>query len=232
MEDRITLGTNLSGRDVGDLGFGMVVFFDDYAAVSSWGQHAVGVTDSRFRERSWLTSSTHRGPDGHTPLVSTWIGFEVSLMGDALKAAGQEQNATHSSSRDSPTASTPSSRLHSGSSSPGRGATSVRWQRRKNAASSVNLSLYGGLHRFGHGWRRPHRRARGRHRAYCGFRAASKEPTYLCLRSSAAPTADAMLHGSVAALVLAVTMATTMRVSPFRRRKTPASPVCETQWTP
>ena len=76
-------------------GAGMVVFFDDYANCLIVGGSMRSVCDRLkiSREKlAYLVDST-AAPMATLALVSTWIGFEVSLMGDALAAAGQETNA-------------------------------------------------------------------------------------------------------------------------------------------
>ena len=76
-------------------GAGMVVFFDDYANCLIVGGSMRSVCDRLkiSREKlAYLVDST-AAPMATLALVSTWIGFEVSLMGDALKAAGQDQGA-------------------------------------------------------------------------------------------------------------------------------------------
>ena len=74
---------------------GMVVFFDDYANCLIVGGSMRSVSDRLgfSREKlAYIVDST-AAPMATLALVSTWIGFEVSLMGDALAAAGQDTNA-------------------------------------------------------------------------------------------------------------------------------------------
>ncbi len=76
-------------------GAGMVVFFDDYANCLIVGSSMKALTDRLriSREKlAYLVDST-AAPMATLALVSTWIGYEVSLMDDALKAAGVEMNA-------------------------------------------------------------------------------------------------------------------------------------------
>jgi Na+/H+ antiporter NhaC len=76
-------------------GAGMVVFFDDYANCLIVGSSMKGLTDRLriSREKlAYLVDST-AAPMATLALVSTWIGYEVSLMDDALVAAGVEVNA-------------------------------------------------------------------------------------------------------------------------------------------
>jgi Na+/H+ antiporter NhaC len=76
-------------------GAGMVVFFDDYANCLIVGGSMRSVCDRLkiSREKlAYLVDST-AAPMATLALVSTWIGFEVSLMGDALAASGKDVNA-------------------------------------------------------------------------------------------------------------------------------------------
>ncbi len=94
--DRIThwARSRRSGM-VATWGAGMVVFFDDYANCLIVGGSMRSVCDRLkiSREKlAYLVDST-AAPMATLALVSTWIGFEVSLMGDALAAVGQDQSA-------------------------------------------------------------------------------------------------------------------------------------------
>ncbi len=74
---------------------GMVVFFDDYASSLVIGTTMRPVTDRLkiSREKlSYMVDST-AAPIASLALISTWIGYEVSVMGDALKSAGIERDA-------------------------------------------------------------------------------------------------------------------------------------------
>jgi Na+/H+ antiporter NhaC len=76
-------------------GAGMVVFFDDYANCLIVGSSMKALTDRLrvSREKlAYLVDST-AAPMATLALVSTWIGYEVSLMDDALVAAGVEIDA-------------------------------------------------------------------------------------------------------------------------------------------
>jgi Na+/H+ antiporter NhaC len=76
-------------------GAGMLVFFDDYANCLIVGNSMRAVCDRLHISReklAYLVDST-AAPMATLALVSTWIGYEVSLMGDALKTAGVETNA-------------------------------------------------------------------------------------------------------------------------------------------
>ncbi|MEQ8276226.1 MAG: Na+/H+ antiporter NhaC family protein [Deltaproteobacteria bacterium] len=75
-------------------GMGMLVFFDDYASSLLIGTTMRPVTD-RFkisREKlSYIVDST-AAPISSLALISTWVGYEVSVLGDALKAAGIDRD--------------------------------------------------------------------------------------------------------------------------------------------
>jgi Na+/H+ antiporter NhaC len=74
---------------------GMIVFFDDYANCLVVGSAMRDVTDRLriSREKlAYLVDST-AAPMATVALVSTWIGYEVGLMDEALVAAGREENA-------------------------------------------------------------------------------------------------------------------------------------------
>ena len=74
---------------------GLMVFFDDYANCLIVGSSMQPVTDKSkiSREKlAYLVDST-AAPVATLALVSTWIGYEVSLMEKALTAAGSELNA-------------------------------------------------------------------------------------------------------------------------------------------
>ncbi|MBM75725.1 MAG: sodium:proton antiporter, partial [Proteobacteria bacterium] len=74
---------------------GLTVFFDDYANCLIVGSSMQPVTDKSkiSREKlAYLVDST-AAPVATLALVSTWIGYEVSLMEKALTAAGSELNA-------------------------------------------------------------------------------------------------------------------------------------------
>lgn len=74
---------------------GMVVFFDDYANCLIVGGAMRPLTDRMriSREKlSYLVDST-AAPMATIALVSTWVGYEVGLMDDGLKAAGVQTSA-------------------------------------------------------------------------------------------------------------------------------------------
>ncbi|MEE2902006.1 MAG: Na+/H+ antiporter NhaC family protein [Myxococcota bacterium] len=74
---------------------GMLVFFDDYASSLLVGSTMRPVTD-KFRisreKLSYLVDST-AAPIASLALISTWVGYEVSLLADAMRAAGIERDA-------------------------------------------------------------------------------------------------------------------------------------------
>ena len=74
---------------------GMLVFFDDYANCLIVGNSMRPVCDKLrvSREKlAYLVDST-AAPMATLALISTWVGYEVSLIGDALAAAGSEVDA-------------------------------------------------------------------------------------------------------------------------------------------
>ncbi|MEX2583521.1 MAG: Na+/H+ antiporter NhaC family protein, partial [Gemmatimonadota bacterium] len=75
---------------------GMVIFFDDYANTLIVGNTMRPVTDRLriSREKlAYIVDSTS-APMASIALVSTWVGFEISLIGTALEAAaGQAADA-------------------------------------------------------------------------------------------------------------------------------------------
>ena len=71
---------------------GLFIFFDDYANTLIVGNSMRPLTDSHkiSREKlSFIIDST-TAPVASVALLSTWIGYEVGLIGDALKASGFE----------------------------------------------------------------------------------------------------------------------------------------------
>lgn len=70
---------------------GLVIFFDDYANTLIVGNTMRPVTDrlNVSREKlAYIVDST-AAPIAAIALISTWIGFEISLIGDALKSAAE-----------------------------------------------------------------------------------------------------------------------------------------------
>ncbi|MFZ9886167.1 MAG: Na+/H+ antiporter NhaC family protein, partial [Myxococcota bacterium] len=68
---------------------GLVVFFDDYASTLLVGNTMRPLTDEQriSREKlSYIVDST-AAPIASLAVVSTWIGYEVSVLGEALRAA-------------------------------------------------------------------------------------------------------------------------------------------------
>ncbi|MCB9649538.1 MAG: Na+/H+ antiporter NhaC family protein [Deltaproteobacteria bacterium] len=75
-------------------GMGMLVFFDDYASSLLIGTTMRPITDRLqiSREKlSYIVDST-AAPISSLALISTWIGYEVSVLGDAMKAAGIQRD--------------------------------------------------------------------------------------------------------------------------------------------
>jgi Na+/H+ antiporter NhaC len=74
---------------------GLAIFFDDYSNTLVVGNAMRPVTD-RFRvsreKLAFLVDST-AAPVACVALVSTWVGYLVSVLGDALTASGAEINA-------------------------------------------------------------------------------------------------------------------------------------------
>ncbi|MEJ2581328.1 MAG: Na+/H+ antiporter NhaC family protein, partial [Acidobacteriota bacterium] len=73
---------------------GVLIFFDDYSNTLIVGNTMRPVTDRHgiSREKlAYLVDST-AAPVACVALVSTWIGYEVSLIGDALAKAGSNLN--------------------------------------------------------------------------------------------------------------------------------------------
>ncbi|MCG6964788.1 MAG: Na+/H+ antiporter NhaC family protein [Acidobacteria bacterium] len=73
---------------------GVLIFFDDYSNTLIVGNAMRPVTDRHgvSREKlSYLVDST-AAPVACIALVSTWIGYQVSLLSDALKAGGSPLN--------------------------------------------------------------------------------------------------------------------------------------------
>lgn len=74
---------------------GMIIFFDDYASALLVGTTMRPITDRLkiSREKlAYIVDST-AAPITSLALVSTWIGYEVSVMGEALAASGIERDA-------------------------------------------------------------------------------------------------------------------------------------------
>jgi Na+/H+ antiporter NhaC len=74
---------------------GILVFFDDYANTLLVGNTMRPVTDRLrvSREKlSYIVDST-AAPVAAIGIVSTWIGYEVSLIGDALRQVGSSRDA-------------------------------------------------------------------------------------------------------------------------------------------
>ena len=73
---------------------GVAIFFDDYSNTLIVGNTMRPVTDRHHISReklAYLVDST-AAPVACVALVSTWIGYQVSLVGDALEKAGSDLN--------------------------------------------------------------------------------------------------------------------------------------------
>jgi Na+/H+ antiporter NhaC len=73
---------------------GVVIFFDDYSNTLIVGNTMRPVTDRHCISReklAYIVDST-AAPVACVALVSTWIGYQVSLVGDALEKAGSDLN--------------------------------------------------------------------------------------------------------------------------------------------
>ncbi len=76
-------------------GVGLLIFFDDYASSLLVGTTMRPITDKYRMSReklAYLVDST-AAPIASIALISTWIGYEVSLLADALQSAGIERDA-------------------------------------------------------------------------------------------------------------------------------------------
>jgi len=76
---------------------GILVFFDDYANTLLVGNTMRPVTDRLkiSREKlAYIVDST-AAPISSIALISTWIGYEVSLIGDSLKAIGADPSRAY-----------------------------------------------------------------------------------------------------------------------------------------
>jgi len=73
---------------------GVAIFFDDYSNTLIVGNTMRPVTDRHHVSReklAYIVDST-AAPVACVALVSTWIGYQVSLVGDALEKAGSDLN--------------------------------------------------------------------------------------------------------------------------------------------
>ncbi|MEL6545423.1 MAG: Na+/H+ antiporter NhaC family protein [Myxococcota bacterium] len=76
-------------------GMGMLVFFDDYASSLLVGNTMRPVTDGLkiSREKlAYIVDST-AAPISSVAIVSTWIGYEVSVLAESMQASGIERDA-------------------------------------------------------------------------------------------------------------------------------------------
>ncbi len=81
---------NVKRASLATIGMGMSIFFDDYANTLVVGNTMRPVTDKMkiSREKlAYLVDST-AAPIACLALITTWVGFQVGLIDDALKAVG------------------------------------------------------------------------------------------------------------------------------------------------
>jgi Na+/H+ antiporter NhaC len=89
------LSSHVRGRRGGQAataGLGLAIFFDDYANTLLVGNTMRPLTDALriSREKlAYLVDST-AAPVTTVAVISTWVGFEVGLIGDTLRDAGQD----------------------------------------------------------------------------------------------------------------------------------------------
>ena len=84
---------NVRRASIATVGMGMGIFFDDYANTLVVGNTMRPVTDKMkiSREKlAYLVDST-AAPIACLALITTWIGFQVGLIDDALQAVGYTQ---------------------------------------------------------------------------------------------------------------------------------------------
>lgn len=73
---------------------GMIIFFDDYASTLIVGNTLRPLTDKLkiSREKLAYIIDSTAAPIASIALISTWIGFEVSLIGDSFKSLGIDRD--------------------------------------------------------------------------------------------------------------------------------------------
>ncbi len=73
---------------------GMIIFFDDYASTLIVGNTLRPLTDKLkiSREKLAYIIDSTAAPIASIALISTWIGFEVSLIGDSFKSLGIDKD--------------------------------------------------------------------------------------------------------------------------------------------
>ncbi len=84
---------NVKRASLATVGMGMSIFFDDYANTLVVGNTMRPVTDKMkiSREKlAYLVDST-AAPIACLALVTTWVGFQVGLIDDALKSVGYDE---------------------------------------------------------------------------------------------------------------------------------------------
>lgn len=88
------LVTNARRAQVATWLMGVLIFFDDYSNTLIVGNSMRPVTDRHLVSReklAYLVDST-AAPVACIAVVSSWIGYQVSLLGDALTASGSDTN--------------------------------------------------------------------------------------------------------------------------------------------
>lgn len=88
----IRWANNTKRASLATVGMGMSIFFDDYANTLVVGNTMRPVTDKMRISRqklAYLVDST-AAPIACIALITTWVGFEVGLIDDALKGVGYE----------------------------------------------------------------------------------------------------------------------------------------------
>jgi len=95
------ISTRARSRRAGQLAawaMGLVLFFDDYASVLITGSTMRPLGDRLriSREKLAYIVDCTAAPMASLAIISTWIGFEVGLIGDALAAAGGEARGAYS----------------------------------------------------------------------------------------------------------------------------------------
>jgi Na+/H+ antiporter NhaC len=85
------------GGQIATWAMGLLIFFDDYANTLLVGNTMRPVSDrlNISREKlSYIVDSTS-APIASIAIISTWVGFEVGLIDDALRALGLDMNGYH-----------------------------------------------------------------------------------------------------------------------------------------
>jgi len=96
VEKLTTWASNRRRGEIASAGVGTAIFFDDYASLLVTGNAVRPMTDRLkiSREKLAYYVDTSSAPIATLALVTTWIGFQVGLIGDATDGlAGFEQSA-------------------------------------------------------------------------------------------------------------------------------------------